>query len=211
MTTKQALFTGALYELGDRKVLTTESVEARRALDDIYDEVLAECLEAGSWNFAMETVELAADTGVTPNFGPTEVFAKPTDWVRTVAVSGDESFAYPLLQYLDDSNYWSADITPIYVRYVSDDTGLGLDLGRWPTSFVRYVQLELAVRVCMRLTQDKQLKEQLKIDRDKARRTAKNRDAMDENQPKFKPPGSWTQSRHGSTRGDRGRRNSLTG
>lgn len=211
MATKQQIFTGALYELGDRKVLTTESVEARRALDDVYDEVLAECLEAGSWNFAMETVQLAADTGVTPNFGYAEVFAKPTDWVKTIGISGDEYFAYPLLQYLDDSNYWSADITPIFVRYVSDDTGLGLDLTRWPTSFTRYVELELAVRVCMRLTNDKQLKEQLKMERDKARRRALNKDALDEPNPKFKPPGSWTQSRQSVTRGDRGSRSNLTG
>lgn len=211
MATKQQIFTGALYELGNRKVLTSESVEARRALDDVYDEVLAECLESGSWNFAMETVQLDADTGVTPNFGYTEVFAKPTDWVRTIGISGDEYFAYPLMQYLDDSNFWSADLTPIYVRYVSDDTGLGLDLTRWPMSFVRYVEMELAFRVCMRLTQDKQLREQLRLDRDKARRKALNKDAMDEPNPKFKPPGSWTESRHGSTRGDRGRRGSLTG
>lgn len=212
MTTKQQLYTSALYELGNRKVLTTESVEARRALDDVYDEAVAECLEAGSWNFAMETVQLDADTGVTPNFGFTKVFAKPSDWVRTHGVSGDEYLNYPLMQYYDDSNFWSADITPIYVRYVSDDTGLGLDLTRWTTSFVRYVELELAVRVCMRLTQDKGLWMQLKEDRDKARKRAKNADSMNEAQPRFKPAGSWTESRNGrSGWGDRGNRGSFTG
>jgi len=212
MTTKQELYTGALYELGNRKVLTTENVEARRALDDVYDRVVAYCLSRGSWNFAMETVQLDADTGVTPNFGYTKVFAKPSDWVRSYAVSGDEYLHYPLMQYYDDSNFWSADITPIYVRYVSDDTGLGLDLTRWTEAFSRFVEMELAVRVCMRLTQDKGLWEQLKKDRDKARRTALNEDAMNENQPKFKPDGAWTESRYGrSSRGDRGRRNSLTG
>jgi len=212
MATRQQLYTGALYELGSRKVLTTENVEARRALDDVYDEVVAECLEAGSWNFAMETVQLDADTGVTPNFGYTKVFAKPSDWVRTYAISGDEYLHYPLMQYYDDSNFWSADTTPIYVRYVSDDTGLGLDLTRWPTSFVRYVELELAVRVCMRLTQDKGLWDMLEKKRDKARKNAKNKDAMDEPNPKFKPAGSWTESRYGrSGWGDRGNRGRLTG
>ena len=212
MTTKQELYTGALYALGSRKVLTTENVEARRALDDVYDGVLATCLEAGSWNFAMETVELAADTGVTPNFGYTKVFAKPSDWVRTHAISGDEYLHFPLMQYYDDSNFWSADVTPIYVRYVSDDTGLGLDLTRWTQAFTRYVELELAERVCMRLTQDKGLWEQLKKDRDQARKRALNRDGMDESQPKFKPAGSWTESRYGrSGWGDRGNRGSFTG
>ena len=52
MADKQGLFTGALYELGDRKTLTSETTSARRALDDVYDDVIEECLEAGSWNFA---------------------------------------------------------------------------------------------------------------------------------------------------------------
>lgn len=212
MATLQQLYTSALYELGNRKVLTSENVEARRALDDVYDEVVAECLESGSWNFAMETVQLDADTGVTPNFGFTKVFAKPSDWVRTYAISGDEYLNYPLMQYYDDSNFWSADISPIYARYVSDDTGLGLDLTRWPTSFVRYVELELAVRVCMRLTQDKGLWEQLKKDRDIARRKAKNKDSMDGASVKFKPDGSWTESRYGRAGwGNRGSRGRLIG
>lgn len=212
MATKQQLYTGALYELGSRKVLTSESVEARRVLDDVYDRVVAYCLRSGSWNFAMETVKLDADTGVTPNFGYTEVFAKPSDWIRTHAISGDEYLHYPLMQYYDDSNYLSANITPIYVRYVSNDTGLGLDLTKWGEAFSRYVELELASRVCMRLTQDKQLDEQIKMERDKAKTTALNEDAMNEPQPKFKPDGSWSRSRYGRSGGwDRGNRGSLIG
>lgn len=212
MATKQQLYTGALYELGNRKVLTTETGEARRALDDVYNEVVAECLETGSWNFAMETVQLDADTGITPNFGFTKVFAKPTDWVRTHAISGDEYLNFPLMQYYDDSNFWSADITPIYARYVSNDTGLGLDLTRWTTLFTRYVQISLAERVCMRLTQDKGMWEKLEKKRALARREAKNADAMNEASVKFKPAGSWTESRSGrSGWGDRGNRGSLIG
>jgi hypothetical protein len=64
----------------------------------------------------------------------------------------------------------------------------------------------------MRLTQDKDLWERLKKDRDLARRNAKNRDAMNEPNPKFKPAGSWTESRYGrSGWGDRGNRGSFTG
>jgi hypothetical protein len=49
--------------------------------------------------------------------------------------------------------------------------------------------------------------------RDKARRRALNVDAMNEPQPKFPPPGSWTAARWGSSgaRRDRGSRGSLTG
>lgn len=207
----QALYQQVLSELGDPLLHTSRSGEARRALDDVYDNVLEECLASGSWNFATETIKATADTGVTPNFGFTEVFAKPTDWVRTVAVSGDEYFSFPLLQYYDDVNFWSADFSPIYVRYVSDDTGMGLERSRWPMTFRRYVELELAVRVCLRLTQNAVLLEELKAKRDEARRRALNNDAMNEPQPKFPPSGSWTLARGGRTGRDRGSRSSLTG
>jgi hypothetical protein len=212
VATKIGLFNNALGELGHRRLADTgEAVEAGRELVAIYDQVTAECLAAGSWNFAMETIKAEADTGVTPEFGYSEVFAKPTDWVRTIGVSSDEDFSVPLLHYYDDVNYWSAGVTPIYVRYVSDDTGLGLELTRWPAMFSRFVELELADRVCMRVTQNASLKEQVGIERDKARRKALNHDAMNESQPKFAPTGSWNLSRGGISRGDRGSRGNLTG
>lgn len=210
-TTQQKLYTAALTELGERKYLTTERANAVRVLDEVYDDVLEECLSEASWNFAMETIKLEADTGIEPNFGYKEVFAKPSDWLKTIGVSGDEYLSQPLLHYYDDSNYWSADYTPIYVRYVSNDTSLGMDLTRWPIKFTRYVALSLAARACYRLTQDKSLKEQLEKERHKAEIKAKSQDAMDEAQPKFAPPGSWTRSRWGRNGGDRGNRNSLTG
>jgi hypothetical protein len=213
MATRLGLWNAALQELGSERLSDTgDPVKAGRELTFIHDQVVAECIASGSWNFAMETVQLDADTGVPTSFGFTEVFAKPSDWVRTIGVSLDEYFAYPLTQYYDDDNFWSADNTPIYVRYVSNDTGLGLDLSRWPADFTRFVALELADRVCMALTQNASLKEQIGDRRDKARKKAKNIDAMDENQPKFPPPGSWTQARWGRSAGrDRGSRGRLTG
>ena len=213
MADKIGLFNAALVELGHGRLNDTgEAVTAGRELNAIYSRVLADCVAAGSWNFAMETIKADADTGVTPNFGFTEVFAKPTDWVRTISVSSDPYLNYPLLQYYDDANFWSADVTPIYIRYVSNDTGLGLDLTRWPAGFTRFVELELAARVCKKLTQSDSLKKEIETARDKARRRALNVDAMNEPQPKFAPPGSWTSARGGNTgRGDRGNRGSLTG
>lgn len=214
MATKLGVWNQALQELGSERLSDTgDPVKAGRELTFVHDQVVAECIASGSWNFAMETVKIDADTGVTPSFGYTEVFAKPSDWVRTIGVSLDEHFAYPLTQYYDDDNFWSADSTPIYVRYVSDDTGLGLDLTRWPAQFTRFAALELADRLCMALTQNASLKEQIGERRDKARRRALGTDAMNENQPKFPPPGSWTSARWGvaGARRDRGSRGSLTG
>jgi hypothetical protein len=214
MATKLALWNNALIEMGHKPVSDTgEGVVAARTLTRVHDGVVEQCLASGSWNFAMETVKLVADTGVEPNFGYTEVFAKPTDWLRTIAVSGDDYFAIPLLHYYDDSNYFSADFSPMYVRYVSNDTGMGLDLTRWPQHFTRYVELSLAERTVYKLTQSQELKAQIEKDLIRARREAKNIDAMNEPNPKFPPDSSWTVSRSSRSGGwrDRGSRSNLTG
>ena len=213
MTTKLQVFNGAIIEIGHRRIEDTGAVD--EVADDIravYDQVVEECLAAGSWNFAMETVKLDADTGVPVNFGYTEVFAKPPDWVRTHGISLDERFTMPLFHYYDDVNYFSADSTPIYLRYVSDDTGLGLELNRWPASFTRYVQLELAARISNRPTSSSSLRAEILKLRDKARTTALNHDAMNEAQPKWLPDSAWTLARGGrSRRNDRNPTGSLTG
>jgi len=160
----------------------------------------------------MEDIKAVADTGVTPEFGYKKVFAKPSDWVNTVSVSEDEYYSIPLINYVDDDVYWSSDNSPIYIRYVSDDTGKGMDLARWTPLFRRYVELELAVRCSPRLTQSKTLKADLKEERDTARKNARAKDAMNEAQPKFAPPGRWTTSRGGRfSRGEGGNRNRLIG
>lgn len=237
-TSRARILHSALMELGDIGKVATRGEDPRRVLDRLYDEVVGECLAAGSWNFAMETIKLDADTGVTPEFGYAKVFAKPTDWVRTVGISQDEYFSDALLHYYDDDDFWSADNTPIYARYVSDDTGLGLDQGRWPAKFTRFVILELAHRGSQAITQSMMqsmlakitggagrsidyarasqigttLSLRLEKDRDRARKTALNHDAMNEG-PKFPPPSSWTRARWGGNGGrrDRGSRGNLTG
>lgn len=213
MVTKLQLFNAALDELGETNVADTgEVIASGIALVERYDRVVADCLATGSWNFAMETIQADADTGVTPAFGFAKVFAKPSDWVNTVAISGDPYFSFPLTQYFDDANFWSADYTPIYVRYVSNDTGLGLDLTRWTPAFTRFVELALADRVCSRITQSDTLRERVEKRLKDARTRALAEDALNEPQPKFPPPGSWTMSRGGS-RGsrERGNRSTLIG
>ena len=211
MATQLGLYNSALLEIGDRSLASlAEDVEARRVIDLCYADALADCLEAGAWNFATRTIKAEADAGITPAFGYAHVFAKPADWVRTSAVSLDEHFAMPLTRYDDDVNYWSAEATSIYVRYISNDVFWGLDLGLWPRSFTRYVELELAWRIVERLTQNASKKQMIGRDRDRAKRSALNKDALNEAQPKFAPTGAWTAARGGASR-ERGSRNSLIG
>lgn len=211
MATKLGVFNGALNDLKTRALEDTgENTEAGRVLNRLWADVLLDCLSAGSWNHGIEDVELTGDTGlISDRVGYTYGFSKPPGWVRTFAVSEDEYFRAPHTDYVDEGGILKADNTPIYMRYV--DTGPGLDLSKWPRSFTRYVELELADRVGGRLTQASSDMERIADRRDKARLRALNHDAMNDVQPKFPPLGSWTLARGGQHYRDRGSRNRLTG
>lgn len=198
MTTKLALYNGALRECGELKIATlTENREPRRVLDDVYDGALKFCLEAGFWNFAIRTVKIEADGDIVPGFGYRSVFQKPEDWVRTAALSANEYCELPLIRYQDESAYWLADEPIIYVRYVSDDAAFGMDLGGWPARYIRYVELYLASRICKRLSQNASRLGEIMVDLKQAKKEALNSDAMNDASPRFLPTGSWVRSRGG--------------
>jgi hypothetical protein len=218
MATKQELYTEALTAIGDRKFLTSENKEAVRVLDEVYDQVLNECLIEASWNFATKFARLKGDTGLltyndtgSVQSGWTYGFNKPPGWVRTHALSADEYFVYPLVDYRDEDRLIKADTTPLYMRYTDTGPVLGAALSNWPALFKRYVVLELATRISFRLTQDENLEITLEKRRDKALRRAKNQDSMDEAGVKFAPASSWTRARWGISGNERGSRKSLTG
>ncbi len=211
MATQLELYNAALWELGERELSAlSDANEGRRVLDGVYSRVLAECLEAGQWNFAIRAVKLEADTGITPDFGPQHVFAKPSDFVRMVGCSADENFNSTVNDYLMEDTNIIANVDTLYVRYVSNSVDYGLDLTKWPTSFTRYVELALAQRVCERLTQNASKGEQLRRDLKDALRTAKSHDAMDDAQNRPRPMGSWNRGRS-TNASERGSRTRLIG
>jgi hypothetical protein len=213
VASKLSLYNAALREVGERKLASlTENREPRRVLDSAWDaEAVKTCLAAGQWNFATNSIELTHSPSVDPAFGYQYGFDKPENWVRTVAMCGDERFNSPLLQYQDEGSYWYADVDPLYVRYVDAGTSFGLDYGKWPINFTRYVEFFLAARVCMSLTQNQSKRDNLERDAEIWLTKAKSTDAMDE-ATKFLPPGTWSTARHGRSYGrDRGSRSRLIG
>lgn len=188
-----SLYQQALAELGDPLLLTSRSGEARRALDDVYENTVRVCLAAGPWNFAATEYYPTADTGlITPttvgyNYG----YSKPADWVRTIFISDDQYMVFPLTQYLDSQEIWATDTGEIFVRYVSNDTGAGLFITGWPPNFRRFVELALAERVCMRLVQNAELRDKLAIRRDMALQDALKQNKTDLPPVRFAPANSW--------------------
>ena len=151
--TKLDLYNLALLELKASPLVSlTEARESRRVLDVHYPRVLAYMLEQGFWNFAMRTVEITQDATITPAFGYSMAFNKPTDWVRTFAISLNERLEPILSQYIEESNLWFADAGPLYVRYVSNSvSGYGYDLTRFTERYMKAFYFELAARSCSKV------------------------------------------------------------
>lgn len=202
MTTQLSLYNNALVKhLGERKLSSlSENRKSRRVLDLAWDaDFVNGVLEDGFWNFATRTIESNYDTDIDPSFGYKYGHEKPSDWVRTSALSLSDFFGDPLVAYNDEAGYWWVDQPIIFVRYVSDDAAYGGNLASWPESVSDYAELKLASLACMSITQDKGLKNELEAKADRQLKIAKGRDAM--NDPvKFPPTGSWVRARRGNTR-----------
>lgn len=202
MATVLRLYREALYEVGIRRHMgrAGDVQSAKEILDDItYNAVLAYCLEQGQWNFATRRLSISSTT--TPTFGYSFQFTKPTDWVRTTMLSPTGDFAFPLEDYVDMTassvGVWQANVNPIFVAYVSDDTNFGMNIALWPESYTRFVELELAWRIAPRTelngVQLVALEEKLK----RAKSGAMGKDAMNEAAPQRPQPGRFVRSRFG--------------
>lgn len=211
-TSRLLIYNNALRICGERSLATiSENREPRRLLDDVWSGgAIDYCLEEGQWNFAMRTSQIDYDTSVSPPFGHPYAFTKPEDWIRTAGLCSDELFKSPLLEYRDEAGYWYASLTTIYVRYVSNDSAYGNDLGRWPGTFSSYVDAYFASEIITKLTQDKDRLALVTRELKKRKKDALNKDAM--NDPTAIPaPGSWVRARFGGGRRDGGNRGSLIG
>lgn len=195
MASKLELYNEALLLIGDQPLATlTEDAERRRSLDTIYTRACKYALEQGYWNFAKRTIEASDVPSVTPTFGFQYAFTKPDDWLRTAMISADPRFGDPLREYEDEQGYWWANVTPIYVTYISSDASYGMNTGEWPETFARFVEAHLAAQICERTSQNASKLDYLrKLERGRLM-DARSKDAMNE-PTRFPPAGRWTRSR----------------
>ena len=201
--TRLSIYNDALLLLGERALSAlTDDVETRYLLDTVWnDNGVDGCLEEAQWEFAMRTVQIDYDSGITPTFGYRRAFDKPTDWILTSALCYDESFRSPCERYVDEAGMWYADVDTLYARYVSNDAAYGGNLAGWPRSFTEFVAAHFASKIILKITSDDN-KLRLFINpenpkhsiRGRALLNAKSRCAM--SGPTQKPPaGMWSRAR----------------
>jgi hypothetical protein len=213
MTSQLSLYNNALLLCEERALSSlTEAREPRRLLDTVWAQPAVDrCLQAGQWKFALRSAELSPSPSVTPAFGYTHAFDRPTDLMRTTGVCTDPYLAQPLLAYQTEGAYFYADTDPLYVQYVSNDASYGGDLSLWPPNFAAYVEAYLANEIASRLTADQRIRQDVAMKLKDRLNAALSTDAM-ESPTRMHPEGSWVSARRGAlARGDRGPTNRLTG
>ncbi len=197
MTTQLEIYNLALSHIKESALAAVdEAREARYQLDLHYAQDLKFMLEAGFWKFAMRTVKIEFDPDTAPTFGPSRVFNKPADWVRTYLLSASDRLDPPLDDWLEEGNVFLADVTPIYVRYVSNSaTGYGMDMNRWTARFVTAFSWRLSTSIAPKIMGASEAsKGNLADQADRALKEALTFEAMRE--PTRRPPqGKWNTNR----------------
>ena len=153
MSDKLAIYNMTLGHLLEDSIASlAENVSKRRVLDSFWDNAVKVCLGKSNWKFAKRAVTIDASSTTEPAFGFSCAFPIPDDRIRTELMSAFEQLSPPLIDIRDEAGYWYANVTPIYVTYISIDPLYGLNVGAWPEEFVDYVSLELACKSCKRVT-----------------------------------------------------------
>lgn len=201
--TQLGIYQDAARSLNERKPASlSENTELRRVLDDVWSQsgitmgAAIFCLEQSHWGFGTRSSALAYNPAVEPPFGFPFAFNKPDDWVRTVAVCCDPFFKAPLADngYADEAGFWFANVTSLYVKYVSKDASYGLAMALWPMSFSNFLAMYLAVQAVGRITQNESKIARAEKNWIAAIKKAKGIDGS--NKPTaLAPMGSWASAR----------------
>jgi hypothetical protein len=142
----------------------------------------------------MRTIQIDYDTSIQPGFGYHYAFQKPTDWVLTSALCVDEFFTTPLTRYVDETGFWYADLTTVFVRYVSNDANYGGDMSKWTESFREYVEAHFASKIILKLSNSDEELKRIEDKTKELRLKAKSNSAMAD-PTSFPARGNWSNSR----------------
>lgn len=142
----------ALGELGEPALMSLSEVSLRaETVNTHYDDTVEDVLSKVPWRFATQKAALSRDVAVPPNEWQYQ-YTLPPLFLRMVTMYPPSSFEIYGLKIYSNETALSCD----YVMRVSESF--------FSPTFVRLVSLELAVRMCMTITGDLELKVRLQTD-----------------------------------------------
>ena len=188
------LYNDALQVMGLPEITSaSDDSNRRRQLDRAIDAKLVESLlEDTGWTFGFTTIKIQFDPSATPAYGLRYALAKPIDLLRIDGVYSDEYLQSPLKHYQDEGQYFFADLTEIFLQYVSRD--YLNSPSQWPVHFRRLVSARAAYDACAHLKGEGADCDRSEKEWDERWATATSNDAMAA-PPRILSGGDWIGSR----------------
>lgn len=142
----------ALGELGEPSLQSLAEVSLRaEAVETHYDDTIEDLLGKADWRFAVQKSSLSRDVAVPLNEWQYQ-YTLPAQFMRMVNLYPRSDFEIYGSKVFSDATELACD----YVKKVSESY--------FSPPFVRLASLELAVRMCMTITGDLDLKTRLQAD-----------------------------------------------
>lgn len=170
----------ALGLLGARQINSfTDGTTESNAVQKFYYDVRDELFEEYDWDFAIVTAVLTTSTTV-PAFNRDNAFAVPSDWLRTLPPFPEVNMmGRDWIQQKDPAGgggvyIFTNDQSPLNFRYVAQIS----DVTRFPPSFRKALQFQLAYRMCEEITQSNSKKADMLTGYEKAIANAKRLKAI---------------------------------
>ena len=183
MPTKLSVFNGALRLLGETRMIDADEDNKKgRELRQAWDDVVRGIFESYPWNCASERVALERLSD-TPAHTYDYYYAKPDDWLRTIALTRSSNEQDKLRLYVDEAGgeaqpkgRLATSESTVFMRYISED--YLARIGNWPQNLADYVSAKLAYEACQAITGNNSKMDMLYREMSKRRHEATNWDTL---------------------------------
>lgn len=153
MATETEIANRALTRLGQAFITSLsqqQSIEAR-IVTLFYTSTREELLSRFNWSFAIERIALASLSGNLTDFS--YKYALPNNYLKVINLIDSTDYSDLEDSWRIEGKYIYTDLSPTYIKYVKNIT----DSTELPSQFVEAFILRLAMKMCMKLTQDRSL------------------------------------------------------
>lgn len=190
MASETTIINTALRRLGDKPITNRlDGSPAANVANELFDDARDALLRAHPWNFATTRVKLT-QSSTTPVYGFDYQYVLPTDWLRTLAVHGnDAGIGTPSYKMESDATDGAVVVTnanEIWLRYVRQIT----DANEMIADFRETLSYRLAADMALPLANSGTLRERLEVAFTAALRRARSVDGG-EDYPDEIPVSSW--------------------
>jgi hypothetical protein len=191
MASETSIINSAIRKVGAGRI-TSRLDGSRNAniANDLYDVVLENLLRSHNWNWAKTEAELAR-SGTAPilSGGFKYIYAKPADWLRTIAAYDNNAGLGRVSYQLKASGYYTS-AEKFFIDYVRLET----DPNQMTADFREAFAFELAMQMSTPIKAGKAIRDRLERRGGTDLVKAKGSDAI-EDLPEQLPEGSWVDTR----------------